>query len=118
MTKAATRCAVRRYWLTCGALHSAQNEHQQVLRPLVTLYVTPGEKENERYEEDDTDCASEQAVQILEPENALELLDAEIGIYLQEFRTFLVHLEYAQPLGLGHRRQNAHERAPVNHGKT
>jgi hypothetical protein len=70
------------------------------------------------YEEDDTDCASEQAVQILEPENALELLDAEIGIYLQEFRTFLVHLEYAQPLGLGHRRQNAHERAPVNHGKT
>jgi len=67
-------------------LHPAQNEHQEVLRPLGKFYITLGEKENEWQEKNDTDSATKQAVQEFQPENALERIDVHVRIYFQEFR--------------------------------
>ena len=54
-------------------------------------------------------------MQVLEPENTLELVDTEVRIDFLELRALLVHLEDTLPLGIDYRRQDAHKRAPVDH---
>ena len=69
----------------------------------------------ERHGKGNTDNAPQQAMQILEPENALELANVHVRVDLLKFRRLLIHLEDPLPFRVSERWQPAEQGAPVRH---
>ncbi len=74
----------------------------------------PG-KGNEKHNPDD---ASEQAVQVFQPEDFLKPAEAHPRVDVPVFRALPVGIEGRLPGGFGQGRQPARNRMPVNHGQT
>ena len=56
-------------------LESAKHEHRQVLRPFGAPDVSTPHEIDERHKENETDHATEDAVQVFQPEDALEVVE-------------------------------------------
>ena len=107
--------AARNHDLADDALQPAEGEQQQVPRQLPQRNGAAHDEPGHRQREEQAEKTAQQAVQVLEPENALEIVDVEMRIHLDEFGRLLVDLEYALPFGVARRRNGAHDRPPLGH---
>ena len=96
------------------ALQAAQHEDAEELPRIARRNVAAREEPEQRHEEDDADQAPEQPVEVLPPEDALELGERHALVHLLVLGRQLVLLERLLPLGLGQRRQRADDRLPLD----
>lgn len=98
------------------ALCAAQHEQPAQLQRQRAANGAPDQKHDERHREGDPYDASPQAVEVLQPEDSLERLQAHAGVLQQVLRRLTIGVESGLPLRLVERWQDG-EDLPLNHGQ-
>ncbi len=95
------------------ALQPAQHEDEHEPRRVTRRNAPLRDEPEQRHEEHDADEAPEQAMEVLPPEDALELVQGHALVHLLVLGRLLVTHERLLPLGFVERRQRAHDRLPL-----
>ncbi|MCZ7565359.1 MAG: hypothetical protein M5U08_17560 [Burkholderiales bacterium] len=100
------------------ALQAAEHEHAEELPGERPADPAANPEPDERDQEHDADQPAEQSVEVLPPEDAFELRQAHAPVDLKVLGRLPVFLEGRDPIGIGQRRQGAHDRLPLDDRQT
>ena len=93
-------------------LCAAEDEDRKQRPGITGRNAATDEKPQIRQQEGKTDCAPEQPMRVLPPEDALERVEAHVRVDLPVFGRGAILGENVSPVGIGQRRQRADDRLP------
>ena len=99
-------------------LQSAHSEEPEQGQPEPDAHAATHEEPEHGEPEGEPDAPPEQAMHVLERENALELPERHADVEPLVLRVGAVLGEHLLPGGLAERRQDPHQRPPLNHRET
>ena len=131
MTSANPRCAASRYWTHVRPVDEATLHHVPAEEPLhgaededdgeppcqARRNPTPREDVQKRHQKDDGDQSAPEAVDVLQPKDALEAGKCHVGVERREFGILPVLREGRLPVRLAEGRQPPAQRPPLHHGQ-